>query len=598
MDSGKQTSSRAGGLGLRTKLTLGFVSLLAILIAVGVESISLLDQLGSSIDVILRENYVSVVACERMKESLERMDSGALFALAGEEQQGRTLAVEHRPRFEEALKTALGNITLPGEEERAERLRQLYSTFVPVLERILAPEVPLEERRALYFQKLYPTFQQIKGTADEILEMNQENMVEAKDRARRTADAASRRMALLLLAGIAFAGLCVFLLSRAILGPLERLTRAAGEIESGNLNLTVPVTSQDELGQLAAAFNAMAAGLRELRQTEHGHLLHALRVSQLAIDHLPEAVAVVSAGRQVELANRSAAALGMRPGEPLPERHGPWLLPLLDQAETGRLPAHKACEAIPLSVDGRERLFLPRVTVLQGEQGRREGLILVLEDVTDRRRSSEVHAGLLVNAARDLERSLGRLRLAQDLDGVRAEAERLGEMAASLLAMSHLEESRQRLHPEPIPPGDLIAAAVREAAPAYEREEVKLGVAVDPEAPRVLADRERAGLVLSALLRNAHAYTSAGGTVTVTAGPWEGRVRFAVADTGPGIPAESCERIFEPFFQVPGAEDSGDTGFGLTMARNIVHTHGGEIHCESEEGRGTTFWFTLPAAVE
>ena len=176
--------ARTQGLGLRTKLILGFVVLLAILVAVGVESISLLDRLGGSIDVILRENYRSVIACERMKESLERMDSGALFALAGEEQQGRALAAQHRPRFEEALKTELGNITLPGEGERAERLQRLYAAFVPVLERVLAPEVSPEERRVLYFQKLFPTFRQIKETADEILRMNQQNMVAANDRAR------------------------------------------------------------------------------------------------------------------------------------------------------------------------------------------------------------------------------------------------------------------------------------------------------------------------------------------------------------------------------------------------------------------------------
>jgi two-component system, NtrC family, sensor histidine kinase KinB len=226
MMNNDKTSENPKGLGLRTKLVLGFVGLLAILIAVGVESISLLDRLGGSIDVILRENYVSVIASGRMKEALERTDSGALFALAGEEGQGRALAQRHRPRFEEALKTELGNITLPGEKERAERLRQLYGAYVPVLDRILDPAVPLEERRALYFQKLYPTFQEIKGTADEILQMNQRNMVEAKDRARETARKATLRMALMLLAGTAFAGFCVFFLYNTILWPLERLIQA------------------------------------------------------------------------------------------------------------------------------------------------------------------------------------------------------------------------------------------------------------------------------------------------------------------------------------------------------------------------------------
>src|SRR5215813_9806843 len=119
MTSQPQPSSAPHGLGLPTKLTLGFVVLLAILIAVGVQSISLLDDLGGSIDVILRENYRSVIASEQMKEALERMDSGALFALAGEPQQGRAIAEQNRPRFDAALKTELGNITLPGEGERA-----------------------------------------------------------------------------------------------------------------------------------------------------------------------------------------------------------------------------------------------------------------------------------------------------------------------------------------------------------------------------------------------------------------------------------------------------------------------------------------------
>lgn len=608
MEIENQTSARS--LGLRTKLVLGFVGLLAILLVVGVESITLLDDLGGSIDVILRENYKSVIACEQMKEALERMDSGALFALSGEVEQGRALAVQHRPRFEEALKTELGNITLPGEGERARRIQQLYAAHRPILNRILNPAVPLEARRGLYFQQLYPTFRQIKGTADEILQMNQRNMVAAKDRARETAREATRRMALLLLAGTAFAGLCVFFLIRAILVPLERLTWAAGEIEKGNLDLAVPVTSGDEMGQLAGAFNSMAGGLRELRETEQGHLLRARRASQSAFDHLPEAVAVVSPDRRVELANRAASQLGLWPGEPLPERHGEWLRPLLDRIEAGRLPQHGKEPLVRIPVEGRERIFLPRGAALRDGQSRPEAVALILEDVTDRYRGREVHSGLLANAAHDLQRALDPLgsalesldaerigplnsRQKQRVEDARAAAANIGGVAANLLAMAGLEESRQQLHPEPVPPAELVSSAVRDGNP----DGVKLVADVDPEAPRVLADRQRAGLVLSSLLRNARAHTPSGGSVTVKAEPWEGRVRFTVADTGEGIPPAHLERIFEPFYQVPGTQDQGGVGLGLAISREIVQSHGGEIHVNSEEGRGTTVWFTLPAAV-
>jgi signal transduction histidine kinase len=216
-------------------------------------------------------------------------------------------------------------------------------------------------------------------------------------------------------------------------------------------------------------------------------------------------------------------------------------------------------------------------------------MVLVLEDVTDRLRGREVNAVLLANAAHDIERALA---------GAHADTERIATVAAGLQAMSRLEESRQQLHLEPIPPGDLVAASVRDLASRYEEKQVKLTADVDPGAPRVLADRERVKLLLPALLRNALAHTPAGGGVTVRAQPWEGRVRFTVTDTGGGVPQAYREAIFEPLYQVPGTQDHGTVGLGLAVSRNIVQAHGGEIHCESEEGRGATFWFTLPAALD
>lgn len=581
MDSDETFSFRPG---LRAKLALGFVGLLAILIAVGVESISLLSELGGAIDVILRENYKSVIACEQMKEALERLDSGALFALAGELRQGQALAAEHRPRFEAALETELHNITLPGEKERAERLRQLYAAYGPTLARVLAAETPAPERHALYFERLYPVLQQIKGTADEILQMNQRNMVEANDQARRQAAAAGRQMAILLLAGTAFAGFCLFFLSRAILGPLERLTGAARTIEGGDLSLAVPVTSRDEMGQLAAAFNAMAAGLRELRETDQAHLLRARRVAQRAIDHLPEALAVLSPDRQVELANRAAASLlGLEAGRPVQERHGEWLRPLLEKEESGqpREPLPEIGIRLPQVAD--ERFFLPRAVRLKDPHGHAEGFVLIVEDVTARRYAREASTRLLESTARDLT------GLAESQEP----AGRLQEIAAHLRDMASREERRLPLHLAPVSPGELIGAAVQRVSASYRARQVNLVSGADSAATRVLADRENVELVLLSLLRNALAHTPEGGSVQVKAEQVEGRVRFTVSDTGKGISANQCAKIFAAFYQVPGTEDLGGAGLGLAIARDTVQAHGGEIHCVSEEGRGSTFWFTL-----
>src|SRR5262249_4192078 len=119
-------------------------------------------------------------------------------------------------------------------------------------------------------------------------------------------------------------------------------------------------------------------------------------------------------------------------------------------------------------------------------------------------------------------------------------------------------------------------------------------VAPLPVDEEVLADPERVALVLSNLVSNAVRHTPAGGQITLRARPTNGWVRFEVSDTGAGIAAEYQTHLFEKFFRVPGTSADG-AGLGLFIAKEIVEGHGGEIGVKSEEGRGSTFWFTLPS---
>jgi signal transduction histidine kinase len=594
------------GFGLRGKLALGFAALLAILLILGLESIDLLSSLGGSIDVILRENYRSVVACERMKEALERMDSATLFALGGEAERGRVLAAQHRPRFEEALQTELHNITEPGEKEMAERLRGHWAAYMPALDDYFTGERSTDDRRRLYFGQLLPRFQQIKSTADGILRLNQRSMEEADTRAKDLAADAASRMTLMLALGAALAALSVWLLSRAVLRPLGDLSRAARQIERGDLDASVPVTSGDELGVLAATFNSMAGGLRELQRSDQARLLRARKVSQSAVDQLPEAVAVFSDQGEVELVNATAASiLGLRPGEPVPIRHAAWLsLLVASQADSPR-PYQPHPDLQPLEHGGRERFYLPRVLPLaDGEH--RLGTLLLLEDVTERRYSSEATSNLLATTSHELRNPLAALRLALEslrepgtdknvLESALRKVDRLTRVVDDLGRFAQLEDRRQELHLQPTAPRELIEAAASEFRSLYDRDGVKL-TTDGAGGTRVLADPERIRMTLGFLLDNALSHTPAGGSVTMRAEPDGDRVRFTVSDTGPGIAPEHLKHVFERFYQVPGTENDGRAGLGLAIARDVVQSHGGEIRCESREGHGTTVWFTLPAA--
>ena len=202
---------------LRQKLSLGFGGLLLIILIIGVQSIAQLSKLGESIDVILRENYRSVIACQQMKEALERMDSGILFELLGYTQKGDELIRKNELVFEMALQVELNNITLPGEGEKANHLKNLFGQYRTALKRVEDSKALINVRRNVYFTDLFPLFLQIKDTAGEILRMNQQNMSDADDLARNRAAAARRQLYILLIAGTIVAIGFIFFARRWIL---------------------------------------------------------------------------------------------------------------------------------------------------------------------------------------------------------------------------------------------------------------------------------------------------------------------------------------------------------------------------------------------
>jgi len=126
--------------------------------------------------------------------------------------------------------------------------------------------------------------------------------------------------------------------------------------------------------------------------------------------------------------------------------------------------------------------------------------------------------------------------------------------------------------------------------------QVTLRSELSPQLPEAIAvDPERLGLVFGNLIGNAIRHTPECGTVAlkVRTSTTKTTVRFEIVDTGPGIPQEYQHLIFQKFFRVPGSA-AGAAGLGLSIAKEIVEAHGGEIGVESKESVGSTFYFTLP----
>jgi NtrC-family two-component system sensor histidine kinase KinB len=603
-------------LGLRQKLSLGFGGLLLIILIIGIQSIIYLTRLGSSIDVILRENYRSVIACQEMKEALERMDSGILFISLGEKQQGTELIQKNQTVFDSALQVELNNITLPGEGEKAHKLKDLFQQYKEALHKIHGPETSMSQKRDSYFSTLFPLFLRIKETADAILQMNQKNMSDANDWARRNAATAKRQMYMLLLAGMIVAVGFVLFTGRWILRPVKRLIRSAEEIKQGNLELVIQSNSRDEIGQLSKTFNEMASALRENRRSDQKKLVRIQRATEQAFNSLPDAVAIVDPGGKVEVATETARnVFGLKPDRQIRSLPYRWMGEIFTEAlGTGRTAETKGGQRIVQQfVDGEEHYFRPEAIPILGSDVQPTGIVMVLQDVTQEREQEEMKRGIISTVSHQLKSPLTSVRMAihllleekvgsltpqqvELLVAAREDSDRLHSILNDLLDIGRIESGRVQMNFRGVPPHTMVLEALEPFEIDFKDRGVALGTELPIDLPEVWADTVRMNHVFANLLSNALRYTPPGGKVSVLARADEDVVHFSVSDTGKGIPEEYISRIFEQFFRVPDQGAETGAGLGLAIVKDIVEAHGGTVKVKSRLGQGSTFTFTLRRA--
>ncbi|WP_437969183.1 ATP-binding protein [Sorangium sp. So ce260] len=195
-----------------------------------------------------------------------------------------------------------------------------------------------------------------------------------------------------------------------------------------------------------------------------------------------------------------------------------------------------------------------------------------------------------------------RLRRTADSEGVRQQAEsiehvakRMEHLIRTMLDAATMEAYKFSVTPAPCAVDDLLGETLELFGPLAESKQVRFEQSVTEPGLVIHAERDRVIQVLSNLLGNALKFTPRGGRVTLSVEKEGTMARFAVIDTGPGIPRENLSSIFERFWKDVAPGEKG-TGLGLYIAKGIVDAHGGRIWVESEVGDGARFYFTLPIA--
>jgi two-component system phosphate regulon sensor histidine kinase PhoR len=375
-------------------------------------------------------------------------------------------------------------------------------------------------------------------------------------------------------------------------------------------------------GELSGVARAIKQSTSKLGQTIR-ILTEDRNRSAAVLASMLEGVAVIDAEKRVVFSNRGIAEIL---GQDSANWKGRPLIELTRQSDL--LDAvHRALESgeainnevvigttSPRSFSLTVAPILPQEINPGAADGKPEGAVMVLHDISELRRLERIRRDFVANVSHELKTPLTAIRgfsetlLAGALEDpknkrrfveiIRNHSVRLARLTDDLLKLARIEAGKLDLEFAPVQIWDIVAPCLETSKRQAEIKSQTLAMEVPDLFPALWCDAASMGEVLQNLLDNAIQYTPPSGCITLGAEVRENVAVLTVADTGIGIPQADQDRIFERFYRVDAARsrEAGGTGLGLAIAKHIVEAHGGKIWAQSEVGRGSAFHFTVPLA--
>lgn len=599
---------------LRTRIFLRLIPFIIILIAVGAFALFLFSRLASTVGQTITENYQSDSAAVEMILAVERMDA-ALDRSRKEEKSSTQLMFDTNRRiFEEKLQTQLTN-AVASQLTVALQLQTNFAALRRVGMQMFETNVSRADQDKKYNESIAVT-DALKRSLNSMRETIRTNIFATGATFQRNNRTITSLMIVGLFVALLISAYASFKLGKAILQPIQTLTKAAREIGEGKLDLTVPVLSQDELGDLATTFNKMAAQLSEYRQGINEQIVRLHHTMEAALASFSDPVYILDTSGRIELKNRAAQELSAQLAldAALPSK--------LTDAAMGVIRGQRDFvpdsfnEVLALRLNEREKSFLPRIHLMRDPGGKPVGAAVVLHDVTRFRLLDDAKTNLVATVSHELktpltsvrmvlhmllEKSLGPLTGRQNelIQTARRDSERLLRILDALLDIARLETGAASLTREPVQPADLVKTIAEEARRNAVPQGFKITTEVQGGLPDVAVDRQQIGHVFHNFISNALKHSPPGASIAITAVADDDNtgVQFTVRDEGTGVAEEYQGRIFDRFYRVPGQAKTG-VGLGLSIAREIVVAHGGRVGVRSQLGKGSEFYFVLEAVNE
>ncbi|MEI7527859.1 MAG: ATP-binding protein [Elusimicrobiota bacterium] len=415
-----------------------------------------------------------------------------------------------------------------------------------------------------------------------------------------------------LLAALALALLLSFFLSLAVSAgfsrPFDKIVYASKKFAAGEFSYRIQKDFHGEMGKLAETLNSMSESIEEnLRRVE-------LQSQQLAaaFANMAEGVLMTGPDAQVTALNPAMERIFSVKASDAVSRP---LLEVIPNAGLNEMCARAlssgkpVSEEMQLSVPVKGIFGVNASPIFSGAAV--SGCLMVVHDITEVRRMEAKRRDFVANVSHELKTPLTAIRgyvetlmegalndkehAMEFLGVIHGQSKRLDNIVSDLLKLSSLESYVVEVRKENVELKALADSLIAGLASVFKSRKASV-INLIPAGLCVKADPEKLGQVFINLLDNAVKFSPENASVEISSAELPGNVKVFVKDSGIGIPSEHLPRVFERFYRADKARsrEMGGTGLGLSIVKHVVELHGGSVGVESSEGRGSTFWFTLP----
>ncbi|MBP9015032.1 MAG: HAMP domain-containing protein [Candidatus Atribacteria bacterium] len=408
-----------------------------------------------------------------------------------------------------------------------------------------------------------------------------------------------------------FSLLLSYFFSHSLTHPIRKISEAARDLASGNLQRRIEVSTEDELGQLAQDFNYLSSALEKTINNLHQEK----RETENILLHMAEGVVATDEEGKITSINPALLKkLEWEGGSPL----GLPISQLFPQTQIQEMFSQALKEgkeeAQEFQTENGDHLILHLTPLKEGEKI--YGAVGVFQDITELRQLEELRRDFLANVSHELRTPLTSIQgfVEAMMDGVISDEElrkkylevihretlRLSRLIHDLLDLSLMESKKIEWEMGPLSLPPLIDQVLLKLMPQIEDKKIQVKKDFTPQLPLVWGNMDRIEQVFINLLSNALIFSPPESTIEIKVWKEQKEVVISIKDQGEGIPEKDIPHLFERFYRVEKSRsrEKGGTGLGLAIAKQIIENHGGKIKVESQPYQGSTFIFTLPLASE